>query len=150
MITFRARIRRGQLLPNNQIQASRDLSTFPKDIEVDVFVQKAGVTRSKDQNDRHWAVIVPAFPNLGWDVLSKLAEVEGISTKDSAHKVIMRWFLDPMKYPVGDGTFIEFWPSSSKFLTVAQFAQMDERAERYLNSLDPPVYLPAKEQDDPH
>jgi len=144
VITFKARIRRGVLLPLNQSKVQDDLSKLPLDVEVDVKVEVAGKKRSHQQNQRHWGLIVPAFEQLGHERFSEWFELSGRSPKDSAHNVIKQMFLDPMRFDLPDGRYVDVWPSSAD-LTTEQFATMDEKAERYLNSLG--TYLSAKESE---
>lgn len=145
-VTFKAQIRKGVIVPFPGVagRVAVELSRFPQDAALDVTVSLPGKKRSLKQNARHWSLIVPAFEALGYEKFSEWAELNGMTPKESAHNVIKQMFLDPLRFDLPDGRFVEVWPSSAK-LTTAQFAQMDERAERYLNNLDPPVFLPAKE-----
>ena len=145
-VSFKATVRRGIILPKNQGETSVALSKLPRDVEVDVVVSVAGKKRSLKQNAFYWDCIVPAFEALGHERFSEWFEMNDMAPKDSAHNVIKAAFLDPIKIELPDGKVVEVLPSTSK-LTTAQFAMMTERAERYLNNLDPPVYLPAKEQE---
>ena len=145
-VKFKATIRRGAIVPFPGVagRVAVELSRFLLDAPLDVTVSLPAKKRTKDQNSRHWGLIVPAFEALGHERFSEWAELHGMTPKDSAHNVIKAMFLDRLKIELPNGEVVEVLPSSAK-LTKAQFAQMDERAERYLNNLAPPVYLPAKE-----
>lgn len=144
-VKFKAQIRRGVIVPFPGVagRVAVELSRFPQDAALDVTVSLPGKKRSLKQNSRHWDLIVPAFEALGHERFAEWAEIHGMTPKDSAHNVIKQMFLDPLRIDLPD-RFVEVWPSSAK-LTTAQFAEMDAKAERYLNNLDPPVYLPAEE-----
>ncbi len=143
-VKFKAQIRRGMIVPFPGIagKVAVELSRFKEDDAVDVVVSLPGKRRTLDQNARHWKIIVPAFVELGHEPFSQWAELHGMTPKDSAHNVIKTMFLDPLEVDLGDGVKRQVIPPSSH-LTTAQFSQMDDAAERYLNSLG--VYLPAKE-----
>jgi len=143
-VTFKAQIKRGVITPFPGVAGAVavQLAAFQPDEALDVTVSKPSRRRSKPQNDRHWSLIVPAFEQLGYERFSRWYEESGQSPKDSAHNVIKRMFLEPLKLNLPDGTVVEVLPGS-KYLTTAQFSEMDEKAERYLNSLG--IYLPAKE-----
>ena len=145
-VQSKATLRRGEIAPFPGVagRVAVQLSQFPVDAPLDVTVELPAKRRTKRQNDRHWAVIVPAFEQLGYETFSQWAELKGMTPKDSAHNVIKQMFLDPLVLPLPDGRTVEVWPSSAS-LTAAQFSQMDEKAERYLNSLG--VFLPAKEEE---
>ena len=145
-VKFKAQLRRGVIAPFPGVagRVAVELARFPMDATLDVTVSLPGKKRTLKQNARHWDLIVPAFEQLGHEVFSQWAELHGMTPKDSAHNVIKAMFLDRLKIELPNGEVVEVLPSSAK-LTTAQFSQMDERAERYLNNLDPPVYLPAKE-----
>lgn len=145
-VQFKATLRRGVIAPFPGVagRVAVELARFPQDAVLDVTVSLPSKRRSRQQNDRHWGLIVPAFEQLGYEKFSQWAEEHGMTPKDSAHNTIKQMFLDPLVLPLPDGRTVEVWPSSAS-LTTAQFAQMDERAERYLNSLG--VFLPAKEEE---
>lgn len=103
----------------------------------------SGKLRSNAQNNFHWSQIVPAFEKLGYERFSEWFELTGRSPKESAHNVIKQMFLEPMRFDLPDGKFVDVWPSSAD-LTPAQFSEMDDKAERYLNTLG--IYLPAREE----
>lgn len=143
-VEFKATIRRGVIapFPGSSARVASELAQFPQDATLDVTVALPSKRRTKRQNDYHWSVIVPAFEQLGHERFSQWSEEHGMSPKDSAHNTIKQMFLDPLVLPLPDGSTVQVWPSSAH-LTTAQFSQMDERAERYLNSLG--IYLPAKD-----
>lgn len=143
-VVFKAFIRQGQITPFPGIagKVAVELSRLPQEGPLDVTVALPSKKRTRPQNDRHWSLIVPAFEQLGWETFSQWAEEHGESSKDSAHNVIKRMFLDPLEIVLPDFRVVHVWPSS-KSLTTAQFAEMDDKAERYLNNLG--VFLPAKE-----
>lgn len=145
-VQYKATVRRGVLVPFPGIadRVRQELSQFPADSVLDVTVEPPSKRRTKRQNDRHWSLIVPAFEQLGHERFSQWAEESGMTPKDSAHNTIKQMFLDPLVLPLPDGRTVHVWPSSAH-LTTAQFSMMDERAERYLNSLN--IYLPAKEEE---
>lgn len=150
-VTFSARIDQGRIVPLADIGP----------LAVKLSRLKAGVVRvvvddekprSLAQNARYWKLIVPAFSEYtGYEAFPESAERMGLAPKDSAHEVLKAMFLPEVAARTAtgkailrpDGSPVMVRPSTAS-LTVAQFAELQEKAERFLNAEG--IYLPAHEE----
>lgn len=145
MTSFLATIKRGLIVPHPATagQTAVFLSRFKEDELVRVTVEKEGRKRSPAQNRRYWSVLVPAFASwAGYQDFPEEAEKIGITPKDSAHNTLKALLLPRIKISLPDGSRVEVLPSTAS-LTTAQMADLQDRAERFLN--DQGIFLPAEE-----
>lgn len=143
-MTYSGRVEGGAVVPlANPGALAAKLSRFQKGSFVTVTVDDEK-TRTTEQNARYWKLIVPAFAEYaGNEVFSKHAELAGTTPKDSAHNVLKALLLGTFEVELPDGTTVTV-ERSTKSLTVAEFADYQDRAERFLNSQG--IYLPANEE----
>lgn len=144
-VTFPARVAFGRPvpLPEHVGPVAVKLAKFRTDEVVRVTIESEPKTRTLAQNARYWKLIVPAFSEwTGYEEFPESAERLGIAPKDSAHEVLKAMFVPAREATLPDGTVVSVRPSTA-CLTVAQFAELQEKAERFLNSQG--IYLPAEE-----
>lgn len=145
-INFPAKILAGRAvpLPAHAGPVAAKLAKFKADDVVRVTIETEPKTRTLAQNARYWKLIVPAFSEwTGYEEFPESAERLGLAPKDSAHEVLKAMFVGEREATLPDGTVVKIRPSTAK-LTVAEFADLQERAERFLNSQG--IYLPAAEE----
>lgn len=151
---FAAKISGGHIDPLAPGAVAVKLAKFKPGAVLTVTVESERKIRTLSQNARYWKLIVPAFSEwTGYEAFPESAERMGLAPKDSAHEVLKAMFLPAMEATTADGTVLRYSdgapvmvrPSTAK-LTVAQFADLQERAERFLNSQG--VFLPADEPSD--
>ena len=87
--------------------------------DVRVSVEPVGRGRTLDQNARYWGLIIPAF-----------SEWSGYE-HDECHELLKALLLPPVVQELPDGQRIERVASTAA-LTVEQFTEFMNRAERYL------------------
>lgn len=146
-VTFPARVAAGRPvpLPAHVGPVAACLAKFKADEVVRVTVETEPKTRTLSQNARYWKLIVPAFSEwAGYEEFPESAERLGLAPKDSAHEVLKAMFVPSREATLPDGTVVTVRPSTAR-LTVAEFADLQDRAERFLNSQG--IYLPADEVD---
>lgn len=143
-INFPARIFAGRPvpLPAHVGPVAAKLAKFKADDVVRVTIETEPKTRTLSQNARYWKLIVPAFSEwTGYEEFPESAERLGLAPKDSAHEVLKAMFVGEREALLPDGTSVKVRPSTAK-LTVAEFADLQDRAERFLNQQG--IYLPAE------
>lgn len=144
-ITYPARIFAGRAvpLPAHVGPVAAKLAKFKGDEVVHVTIESERKTRSMAQNARYFGLIVPAFSEwTGYEAFPESAERLGLAPKDSAHEVLKAMFIGEREATLPNGQTVRVRPSTA-CLTVAEFADLQERAERFLNSQG--IYLPADE-----
>ena len=108
-----------------------------------VTVESEVKRRTLSQNARYWKLIVPAFSEwAGYERFPESAEKLGLAPKDSAHEVLKALFIGEREATLPDGSVVKIRPSTAR-LSVAEMADLQERAERFLNQND--IFLPAHE-----
>ncbi len=113
-----------------------------KEVEWD-FVAK---TRTLKQNARYWSLIVPAFAEWsGYEAYPELLEQRDLKNlKNSAHRTLKAMFIGPRTVirtlPNGQ-TVTELQEPSTKDLTTAEMALLQDKAEKFLNENQ--MFLPA-------
>ena len=135
-MTFPATIRKGVIAPHPAYagKAAVGFAQFKPEEELSVTVERKSKTRTLAQNARYWKLIVPAFSEwTGYEQFPESAERLGLAPKDSAHEVLKAMFVPSREATLPDGTVVTVRPSTAR-LTVAEFADLQDRAERFLNS----------------
>lgn len=144
-VSYVGKIVKGQPTPAPPVagKTAAELARFG-DRPVRIVVEDVKATRSLAQNSRYWTLIVPAFAEYaGNELFSQYAELRGTTPKDSAHNVLKAHLLGTFDITLPDGSVVTVERSTAS-LSVAEFAEYQDRAERFLNSLG--VYLPAAQE----
>lgn len=142
-LEYKATISQGMVVPvsGSLAKASVGLSRFKKGAIVDVCIESERNVRSLAQNRRYWKIIVPLFSEwAGYEQFPESAEKLGMAPKDSAHAVLKAMFIPEREATLPDGSVVKIRPSTAK-LTTAEMADLQDRAERFLNQNG--IYLPA-------
>ena len=145
--TFLATLRNGVIVPHPAVAGAVAVkfSHFKPDALLRVTVEPERDRRTPSQNNRYWGLIVPAFSEwAGYERYPESAEKLGLAPKDSAHEVLKAMFIGEREATLPDGTVVKIRPSTAK-LTVAEMADLQERAERFLAAHG--IHLPAKESE---
>ena len=137
---MKAIILQGQFKPINPSGWAVALSKFEGKL-VDVLVSQK---RSLSQNARYWSLIVPAFSQwTGFEAFPESAEKIGLTPKESAHQILKAMFVGTHEVTLPDGSVVTVCPSTAA-LTVAQFSELTDKAERFLNAHQ--IFLPVDER----
>ena len=145
--SFPASIRNGVIVPHpaHMGRVAVSFSRFPSDAQLLITAETEPKRRSLAANRRYWAVIVPAFSAwTGYEEFPESAEKLGLAPKDSAHEVLKAMFIGEREATLPNGQVVKVRPSTAK-LTTAEMADLQDRAERFLNSQG--IYLPADERE---
>lgn len=116
---------------------------------VTVTVESEKRTRTLSQNARYWKLIVPAFAEwTGYEAYPEhLEERDLAALKDSAHRTLKAMLIGPrvITRTLPNGQVIEETQEpSTKELTTAEFAKLQDLAEKLLNENG--IYLQADER----
>jgi hypothetical protein len=149
--TFPATINRGVICPHPAYagRVAVDFARFKPGEPLTVTVESEARRRTLRQNSRYWALIVPAFADwTGYESYPEHLEKRDLAAlKDSAHRTLKAMILGPRTVtrtlPNGH-TIEEIQEPSTKDLTTAQFAELQNKAEKLLNENG--IYLPADER----
>ena len=145
-VAFPASVQKGIIVPHPAYagKAAVAFSRLKVGETVTVTVESEKRTRTLSQNARYWKLIVPAFSEwAGYEQFPESAEKLGLAPKDSAHEVLKAMFIGEREAELPDGSTVKIRPSTAK-LTTAEFADLQDRAERFLNSQG--IYLQADER----
>lgn len=138
--TYWATVEEGKIKPYNPTVAAVELSKVAGK-RVLVTVETETKKRTGRQNDRYWGLIVPAFAQwTGYEEFPESAEMIGKTPKESAHNVLKSMLLQMIDVTLPNGQVVSVNQSTAS-LTTAQMADLQDRAERFLNQNG--IHLPA-------
>ena len=150
-VAFPASVQKGIIIPHPAYagKAAVAFSRLKVGETVTVTVESEKRTRTLKQNARYWKLIVPAFAEwVGNEAYPEhLEKMDLPALKDSAHRTLKAMLIGPrvITRTLPNGQVIEETQEpSTKELTTAEFAKLQDLAEKLLNENG--IYLQADER----
>ena len=148
-LTYQATVKDGNAvpLPFFAARVAVGRSKFKPGTVITVTEESEAKRRTLPQNRRYWGLVVPAFAEwTGYESYPEHLEKQDLKAlKDSAHRTLKAMFIGPrtVERVLPNGVVIqEVQEPSTTELTTAQFAELQDKAEKLLNENG--IYLPAE------
>jgi hypothetical protein len=150
-LTYDAKCVNGAVVPLAHFAAKVAVgrSKFKPGQTIHVTEESQTKKRTIEQNSRYWGLLVPAFAEwTGYEAYPEHLEKQDLKAlKDSAHRTLKAMFIGPrtiIRTLPNGRTIEEVQEPSTTELTTAEFATLQDQAEKLLN--DNGIYLPAEER----